>query len=178
MDDHQPVPDQAVPDQRTEPPRLAGDRESLAAFLQYQRDTLAWKCAGLTEAQLKQRAVAPSGLSLLGLVRHLAEVERSAFRNVIAGASAPAHWPGPEPGSFAEFDVDGADPAEAFRIWHQECDRSRAIVAAADSLDTPVHWRDQVFTLRYLLTHMIEEYARHNGHADLLRECIDGTTGE
>ncbi|MFE2407514.1 DinB family protein [Kitasatospora sp. NPDC059408] len=168
MDDHK----------RAEPSRVADDRTSLTGFLQYQRETLAWKCAGLTAEQLRQRAVPPSGLSLLGLVRHMAEVERSWFRNVVTGEDVPAHWPRRAPGPFAEFDVDGADPDEAFRIWEEECARSRATVDAAESLDAVVHWRDEVFTLRYVLTHMIEEYARHNGHADLLRESIDGTTGE
>jgi len=157
---------------------VAGDRASLTGFLRYQRETLAWKCAGLTAEQLRERAVPPSALSLLGLVRHMAEVERSWFRNVVNGETAPAHWPRRGPGHFAEFDVDSADPEEAFRVWEQECARSLATVDAAESLDVTVHWRDEVFTLRYIITHMIEEYARHNGHADLLRERIDGTTGE
>ncbi|MGW4805418.1 DinB family protein [Kitasatospora sp. NPDC004272] len=159
--------------QRTEPSRVADDRASLTEFLQYQRETLAMKCAGLTAEQLRLRAVPPSELSLLGLVRHLAEVERSWFRNVVNGDGAPAHWP-----DDAAFDVAAADPAEAFRTWQEECARSRATVNDAASLDTPIHWRAEVFTLRYVVTHLIEEYARHNGHADLLRERIDGATGE
>ncbi|WP_037914324.1 DinB family protein [Actinacidiphila yeochonensis] len=168
MDDHQ----------RTEPSRRAGDRASLTGFLQYQRETLAWKCAGLTAEQLGRRAVPPSDLSLIGLVRHMAEVERSWFRNVVAGGTAPAHWHRREPGHQAEFDVDGTDPEEAFRVWEEECARSRATVEGAASLDDTLHWRGEVFTLRYVITHLIEEYARHNGHADLLRECLDGATGE
>ncbi len=163
---------------RTEPSRVADDRASLTGFLQYQRETLAWKCAGLTAAQLKERAVPPSALSLLGLVRHMAEVERSWFRNVVNGESARAHWPGQEPGHYGEFDADSADAEEAFRVWEEECARSRATVDAAESLDATVRWRDESFTLRYVVTHMIEEYARHNGHADLLLERVDGTTGE
>jgi hypothetical protein len=168
MDDHK----------RTEPSRVADDRASLTGFLQYQRETLAWKCAGLTAEQLRERAVPPSALSLLGLVRHMAEVERSWFRVVVNGENARAHWPRRTSDHFAEFDVDSADPEEAFRVWEQECARSRATVDAAESLDITVRWRDEVFSLRYIITHMIEEYARHNGHADLLRERIDGTTGE
>ncbi|QKW22532.1 DinB family protein [Kitasatospora sp. NA04385] len=159
--------------QRTEPSRVADDRASLTEFLQYQRETLAMKCAGLTSEQLRLRAVPPSELSLLGLVRHLAEVERGWFRNVVNGDEAPVHWPGG-----TAFEVAAADPDEAFRVWHEECARSRATVNDAASFDAPVRWREEVFTLRYVVTHMIEEYARHNGHADLLRECIDGSTGE
>ncbi|MET8641374.1 DinB family protein [Streptomyces sp. NPDC004675] len=164
--------------QRTEPSRTADERASLTGFLQYQRETLAMKCAGLTARQLKERAVPPSGLSLLGLVRHVAEVERSWFQVVWNGEDVRAYWPGTGNGTFAEFDVDSADPDEAFKVWQAACARSRAIVEAAESLDATVQWRDEVFTVRYVLTHMIEEYARHNGHADLLRERIDGVTGE
>lgn len=164
--------------ERTEPPLVADERASLTGFLQYQRETLAMKCAGLTTEQLKEKAIPPSGLSLLGLVRHMAEVERGWFRNTLNGEGSKAHWPGGKPGEFAEFDIESADPDEAFRIWHEECARSRAIVDGAESLDATGSYHDEVFSLRYILTHMIEEYARHNGHADLLRERIDGTTGE
>lgn len=164
--------------QRTEPSRIADERASLTGFLEYQRETLAMKCAGLTAEQLKQKAVPPSGLSLLGLIRHVAEVERSWFQVVWNGKDVQAYWPGTLNGTFAEFDVDSADPDEAFRVWQAACARSRAIVEAVESLDVTVHWRDEVFTLRYVLTHMLEEYARHNGHADLLRERVDGSTGE
>ncbi|WP_455358713.1 DinB family protein [Streptomyces sp. SYSU K21746] len=164
--------------QRSAPPQVADERATLTGFLQYQRETLALKCAGLTTEQLRERAVSPSGLSLLGLIRHMAEVERGWFRNVLNDERARAHWPGGRPGEFAEFDIDSADPDEAFKVWHEECARSRAIVNAAESLDTPGRYGDEVYSLRYILTHMIEEYARHNGHADLLRERIDGTTGE
>ncbi|MFF1377049.1 DinB family protein [Streptomyces sp. NPDC058308] len=168
-----------MPAHRTEPPHAAaGERASLTAFLQYQRDTLAMKCAGLSAEQLKERAVAPSDMSLLGLVRHLAEVERSWFRNVLNRESARAHWQGRVPGEHADFDVADADPDEAFEVWQAECARSRAIVDALDSLDSSVDFRGDTYSLRYVLTHMIEEYARHNGHADLLRERIDGAVGE
>ncbi|MEV0257669.1 DinB family protein [Streptomyces sp. NPDC050732] len=171
-----------APTPRTEPPHAPADeRASLTAFLQYQRETLAMKCAGLTGEQLKERAVPPSDMSLLGLVRHLAEVERSWFRNVLNGEALRANWQGRLPGEHADFDVADADPDEAFEVWHAECARSRAIVdALADegSLDVTVDFRGDTYSLRYILTHMIEEYARHNGHADLLRERIDGATGE
>ncbi|WP_369211627.1 DinB family protein [Streptomyces flavofungini] len=167
---------------RTEPPlAAAGELTSLTAFLQYQRETLAMKCAGLSAEQLKERAVPPSDMSLLGLVRHLAEVERSWFRNVLNREAAGANWRGRVPGEPADFDVADADPDEAFEVWRAECARSRAIVDALGSpgsLDVTVDFRGEAYSLRYVLTHMIEEYARHNGHADLLRERIDGVTGE
>ncbi|MEU9111075.1 DUF664 domain-containing protein [Streptomyces sp. NPDC048483] len=97
---------------------------------------------------------------------------------VVGGEKTPAYWPGPEPATFAEFDVDHADTDEAFAIWREACARSRSIVDAVVSLDCTVTWHDEVFSVRCVLTHMIEEYARHNGHADLLRERIDGATGE
>ncbi|MFE2022690.1 DinB family protein [Streptomyces sp. NPDC059499] len=163
---------------RTEPSRTADDRTSLTGFLQYQRETLELKCAGLTANQLRHKAVAPSGLSLIGLVRHTAEVERIWFQAVWNGEDPGAYWPGTVNGTFAEFDSHEADPVEAFTVWRTACARSREIVDAAGSLDATVKWRDELFSLRYILTHMIEEYARHNGHADLLRERIDGSTGE
>jgi uncharacterized damage-inducible protein DinB len=156
---------------------LAGERASLTGFLQYQRETLAMKCAGLTTEQLRQRAVPPSALSLLGLVRHLADVERSWFGTVLNGEDRSSHW-NRGTGRRLEFEVDTADPDEAFRVWHEECAHSREFVDAAGSLDVTGRYQDEVFSLRYILTHMIEEYARHNGHADLLRERIDGSTGE
>ncbi|WP_406385118.1 DinB family protein [Streptomyces sp. NBC_01618] len=165
-------------DERTFPPQTGDERASLSGFLQFQRETLAMKCAGLTPEQLRRAAVRASDLTLLGLVRHLAEVERSWFRRVLKDEVAPPHWPGPNAGEFAEFDVETADPDEAFRIWHEECARSRATVEAAESLEITGSYGDEVFSLRYILTHVIEEYARHNGHADLLRESIDGVTGE
>ncbi|MEE1840803.1 DUF664 domain-containing protein [Streptomyces sp. NPDC088190] len=110
-----------------------------------------------------------------GVVRHPAEVDRSWFRRVLKDEVASPHSPGPNPG---EFDAADADADEAFRIWHEECARSRATVEAAESLDVTGSHGDEVFSLRYILTHMIEEYARHNGQADLLRERIGGTTGE
>ncbi|MFJ3789788.1 DinB family protein [Kitasatospora sp. NPDC090091] len=162
---------------RTRTEQTADERATLASFLDFQRDTLAMKCAGLTTEQLRARVLAPSDLSLLGLVRHLAEVERGWFRNTFNNEALPGFWKHPD-GSFAEFDVDTADPEEAFAVWRGECDHARELVAAADSLDVLGHHGEEAFSLRWILTHMIEEYARHNGHADLLREHLDGETGE
>ncbi|KAA5832692.1 DinB family protein [Saccharopolyspora hirsuta] len=161
---------------RREPDRTADERATLTGFLDRQRETLAVKCADLAPDQLRERSAPPSDLSLLGLVRHLAEVERSWFRTVFNGETTTSPWTQPGAQGWADFDVDDADPDEAFAIWRAEIARSRAIVAEADSLDrTSQHG---AYSLRYILTHMIEEYARHNGHADLLRERIDGATGE
>ena len=94
------------------------------------------------------------------------------------GEDVRGHWGRRPDGEPAEFDVDEAEPDEAFKAWDEACTRSRDIIDAAESLDLIGHFKDEQFSLRYVLTHMIEEYARHNGHADLLRERIDGTTGE
>jgi hypothetical protein len=164
-------------DTRFQPPRAGDERATLTGFLQRQRDTLALKCAGLAPAQLRERPVDPSGLSLLGLTRHLTQVERSWFRAVIGREDCLPLWARPGFGD-SDFDADDADPAEVFADWQAECAHSRAIVDAAPSLDVLGYHRTDPFSLRYVLTHMIEEYARHNGHADLLRERLDGSTGE
>jgi uncharacterized damage-inducible protein DinB len=170
-----------TPPPRAIPPLEADERATLTAFLDFQRATLAVKCDGLTEDQLRQRAVPPSSLSLLGIVRHMAEVERNWFRPVLGGEPMATIFAPDMDWEAAFRDVADADVAEAFRLWQAECDHSRALVAAAPSLDFKAlrgpqgrHW----FSLRWVLTHMIEEYARHNGHADLLRERLDGSTGE
>jgi Protein of unknown function (DUF664) len=163
---------------RTLPPLQADERMTLTAFLDAQRATLAIKCDGLTDDQLRERAVPPSSLSLLGLVRHMAEVERNWFRPLLAGEDMATIYASDMDWEAAFRDVPTADVTEAFRIWQAECDHARALTAAAPSLDTSGIRAGERFTLRWVITHMIEEYARHNGHADLLRERIDGTTGE
>ena len=162
--------------ERIQPPLAAQERQMLDAWLDFQRDTLAVKCEGLTGDQLRQRAVPPSSLSLLGLVRHMAEGERQWFRMVLGGEQVPYHYyTDDEPE--AEFDVDGADVAEAFATWRSECADARKLAAAAPSLDAAGTQDGREFSLRWIMIHMIEEYARHNGHADLLRESLDGVTG-
>ncbi|GAA3222857.1 DinB family protein [Actinocorallia longicatena] len=165
-------------DKRIDPPLTGDERAVLTGFLDWQRDTLALKCAGLTAEQLREKAVPPSNLSLLGLVRHLAEVERGWFHNVIGGENAPQRWHTDVWDD--QFEVETADVEAAFEAWNADCAHSREIVTAAPSLDvTGTKERTgETFSLRWILTHMIEEYARHNGHADLLRELLDGTTGE
>ncbi|RMI40683.1 DinB family protein [Actinomadura harenae] len=143
----------------------------LAAVLETQRDVLAMTCAGLSEAQMATPAVPPSTLTLGGLVGHMAEVERAWFRRVLAGEDVPMRW-SRFPGD--DFGFDG--PADtAYDAWYEESARSREIVAAAPGLEaTGTHPRRGPVSLRWILCHMIEEYARHNGHAEVLRAAIDG----
>ena len=165
--------------ERVEPPLVAAERAMLDAWLDYHRDTLALKCDGLDGGQLRQRAVPPSSLSLLGLVRHMGEVERSWFRRVLGGEQAPPRYYSDENRDGDFDDVAAADVAEAFGYWRDECAHARERVAAAPSLDvTGTRRPGERFSLRWIMVHMIEEYARHNGHADLIRERIDGVTGD
>jgi uncharacterized damage-inducible protein DinB len=164
--------------ERPDPPVVAGEREMLRVFLDYHRATLALKCDGLSDVDLRRRPMPPSGLSLLGLVRHMAEVERTWFRRVINGEDIPLVWS--DEGDFqVAYDATEATRAEAFGAWEAEVEHSRRIEAAAESLDVTGYqprWGEDV-SLRLVMLHMIHEYARHNGHADFLREGIDGTTG-
>jgi uncharacterized damage-inducible protein DinB len=162
---------------RTDPPTVADERTLLTGFLDYHRDTLAWKCSGLSDEQLKQRSVEPSSLSLLGLLRHLTEVERGWFAKTIAGEeAAPMYYT--EENQDGDFDdLDTHSPTEVYEAWQAACARSREITAARE-LDFEGSRPHRNYSLRWVLIHMIEEYARHNGHADLLRERIDGATGE
>jgi hypothetical protein len=165
-------------DLRIDPPLEADELTTLTAFLDFNRETLAVKCSGLTPDQLRERAVPPSTLSLLGLVRHMAEVERNWFRPVLSGAEMQSIYAPGLDWEAAFRDAATADADEAFSTWRAECDHSRALVAANPVLETRGFRGGHWFSLRWVLTHMIEEYARHNGHADLLRERLDGTTGE
>jgi hypothetical protein len=168
-------------DPRSRRPPLTDERSTLEAFLRWQRETLELKCAGLNPEQLARRAVEPSTLSLLGLIRHLAGVEQGWFRATMAGQDSPPRF-------YSDADPDGdfegavADPetvAEAWRVWRAEVDFAERFVADALSLDiTGNHHRRGPVSLRWVMVHMIEEYARHNGHADLLRERIDGRLGQ
>ena len=172
-------PDQPDQRSRVEPAYELGETPMLTAWLDYERATLGVKCDGLTDGQLRERAVRPSTLSLLGLVRHMSEVERHWFRRVLQGEDAPPLYYSHPDDPDGDFDhVDSADVGEAFATWRVECDVARANVAAAASLDVTGSHRDGQVSLRWILVHMIEEYARHNGHADLLRERIDGAVGE
>ena len=162
---------------RTDVPRTGSERETLRAYLDFHRETLALKCAGLSDDDLRRRPT-PSSLSLLGLVRHMAEVERSWFRRVIDGQDVPLVW-SPDGDFQVAYDADGAAPEVAFATWQAEIAIARDIEAAAPSLDvTGVDRRSgDEYSLRRVLLHLIQEYARHNGHADLIREGLDGTVG-
>jgi uncharacterized damage-inducible protein DinB len=169
-----------VPITRADPACIASERAMLDAWLDYHRVTLEQKCDGLAAPRLRERAVPPSTLSLLGLVRHMADVERNWFRRVFAGEEAPPlYYSDQDPDG--DFDrVDDADALEAFTTWRAECEHGRSLSAAAASLDQVGRRQREGndVSLRWILVHMIEEYARHNGHADLLRQRIDGATGD
>jgi uncharacterized damage-inducible protein DinB len=166
--------------ERVDPPFVDAERSSLEAWLDYHRETLLTKCAGLDGEQLARRSVPPSTMSLLGLVRHLAEVEQWWFRQVLpaeeATVSGSIYCTDASPDE--DFDGARAETAEADRdIYLAEVEAARA-VASRYGLDDVGRRRGQDVSLRWIYVHMIEEYARHNGHADLLRECIDGATGD
>jgi uncharacterized damage-inducible protein DinB len=164
--------------ERPTPPLAGGERETLRAFLDYHRATLAMKCDGLDDEALRRRSMPPSTLTLLGLVRHMAEVELTWFRRVIAGEDVPLVW-SPEGDYQVAYDASGATRAEAFAGWQAQVEHARRIEREAGSLDVTGHnVRAGIeVSLRWVMLHVIHEYARHNGHADLLREGIDGVVG-
>jgi hypothetical protein len=163
---------------REKPSPVAGERETLTGLLDWQRQTFELKCSGVPAARLSERGIPPSTMSLHGLIRHLAGVERWWFRVQFAGEQVPLlYYSDDDPDQ--DFESLDGDVAEALAVWRAECDRSREIVAGASSLDQTGTLRrtGQPISLRRILVDMIAEYARHNGHADLLRERIDGATG-
>ncbi len=167
-------------DRRFEGPATGDERPMLLSVLAAQRATLEFKCAGLEEESLSRRAVEPSTLSLLGLVRHLADMERQWFRRVLAGQDVTPRFSS-EADPDGDFDGAVCGPraaAEAWAAWREEVEFADRFAAGAPGLDVEGEspWRGKV-SLRWVLIHMIEEYARHNGHADLLRERIDGAVG-
>ncbi len=165
---------------RTEPPEVAGEREALQGWLDYHRATLLFKGQGLTGEQLARRAVPPSTLSLLGLVRHMAEVERSWFRTRFAGQTDLGYLYCSD--EYPDGDFDLTDPAAAeadLRTFVSECELADAAARGRSLDDTFILPRTGTpMDLRWIYLHMIEEYARHNGHADILREQTDGATGD
>jgi hypothetical protein len=153
-----------------------GEREVLISYLRSERQTLQLKCAGLTPEQLARRAIPPSELTLLGLVRHMAAVEHGWFRRVMQGDSGPRPVR-PNGLHSEEFTLPTPTSSEvdlAFREWQRQCDAADDYIARTD-LDT--RGQDDV-ELREVMVDMIEKYARHLGHAGLLRECIDGRRGQ
>jgi len=157
---------------------LTGDERTLAdAWLDLDRQTLLWKCGGLTAEQLKLRAIERSDLSLLGLVRHMAEVERDWFRTRFAGAQVGYLYCTVD-NMQAEFDVADADAESDLAVYAREVEAVRQTTQERSLDDTFVDPnRKTEMSLRFVYSVMIQEYARHNGHADLLRESVDGQTG-
>ncbi len=164
----------------------AGEKQTLVGWLDFHRSVLQRKCAGLTTEQMRLHSVEPSGLTLLGLVRHLADVERHWFRRVLTGEHIrPLYWTRDDPD--ADFnDLDSATAEQALAAWLAEVDAARDIIKGTDDMDRlaarshrgkAVNGAAHPVNVRWIMVHMIEEYARHNGHADLLREAIDGETG-
>ncbi|MER6622960.1 MULTISPECIES: DinB family protein [unclassified Streptomyces] len=171
-----------TPDGRPVPPAHADERTMLEAWLDFHRATLVLKCSGLKDDQLRFPAASPSSMTLLGLVQHMAEVERNWFQRVFAGLTvSPVFGEGNLDGFALQLER-GLD--EAMAAWQGEVARGRELIAEASLDDSGQlseqeagHVGDQGVSLRWILVHMIEEYARHNGHADLIREQVDGVTG-
>ena len=162
---------------RSEPPFVLDERDMLEAWLEFHRTTLLLKCEGLDDAGRKGRPVLTSKLSLHGLVRHMAEVERNWFRRVLLREpDAPHIWLDPAVDDSELVPLDGADWATDLSAWQHECEASREAAAAHGLDDTGVR-HGEPCSLRWIYMHMVEEYARHNGHADLLRELVDGAVG-
>ncbi|MEO5663380.1 MAG: DinB family protein [Nocardioides sp.] len=167
-------------DPRAEAGPTRGELDTLVGYLEAYRTTLELKCQGLTPEQLGTKSVPPSNMSLLGLVRHMARVEQSWFRRVIEGhPEIPRMFQ--EDGLDAGFnwvgEADEATVEEAWTLWRVEVEHAREVLAGT-TLDTLVDVHGEPSEVRDLIVHMIEEYARHCGHADLIRECIDGRAGQ
>jgi uncharacterized damage-inducible protein DinB len=168
------------PPGRTEPLPLTDERRALEEWVDYHRATLLTKCAGLTAQQLKTQAVPPSTLTLLGLVRHMTDVERWWFRMHAAQEQVRLVYFRTDQPDAGFYDLDQADAAADIAAFEEECATARLAVDGI-ALDTVVpsrgHHPERTRNVRWIFLHMIEEYARHNGHADLLRQAIDGATG-
>jgi uncharacterized damage-inducible protein DinB len=159
------------------PAFLLADRPMLEAWLEFQRTTLVLKCEGLDDEGRKRRPVPTSKLSLHGLLRHTAEVEREWFQRVLLGdAAATFIWRTPGVADSELVPLDAADWAADLAAWQAQCEASRR-AAASRKLDDTGRQDGQPCSLRWIYAHMIEEYARHNGHADLIRELVDGGVG-
>lgn len=159
---------------------IVDERSNLLEYLRAYRLTMELKCRGLDAEQLARRSVPPSTMSLLGLIRHMADVELHWFRRVMAGEDVADHYPTAED---RDHDWHGAaaDPVavdEAWATWRAEVIRADEILAGMHDLGQRGQMRDGTVPLREVLIHMVEEYARHCGHADLLRECVDGRIGQ
>lgn len=167
-------------DPRCSAPTL-GELATLTGYLDAYRQTMELKCQGLDPEQMARRSVPPSDMSLLGLVRHMADVERYWFRQVLAGEDSARHF-----GANGDWDAAFRDVApssfaveQAWSLWRGEVEFAQGLLAGNPDLDRTGTMRDgQPVEWREVLVHMIEEYARHCGHADLIRERIDGRVGQ
>lgn len=166
-----------LPDGRPVPLTTGDERAMLESWLDFHRATLELKCSGLDDAQLRLASAEPSSLTLLGLVQHLAEVERNWFQRVMGGLDVPPVFE--EETGYRLVPGRGLD--EVLTVWRREIGRGREVCAglpldgAGRIADGPMAGTE--VSLRWVLIHLVEEYARHNGHADILRERIDGVTG-
>jgi hypothetical protein len=164
-----------VDPRRTEPPPVLAERPMLEAWLDFHRTTLELKCEGLDDEARKRRPIGSSLLSLHGLIRHMAEVERNWFRRTLAREpDAEWLWGAADDCDFAP--LADADWVADLDVWRRECESSRTIASTMSLDDTGIR-AGQPCSLRWVYVHMIEEYARHNGHADLVRELLDGKVG-
>ena len=162
---------------RSEPAYLLGERAMLDAWLEFHRQTLLLKCEGLDDAARRARPVPTSLLSLHGLLRHMAEVERGWFRRVLLRQPETLPlWADPAVDDSELVPLDDTDWGADLAAWQAECAHSRT-AAAEHTLDDTGLRRGEECSLRWIYVHMIEEYARHNGHADLIRELVDGSVG-
>jgi uncharacterized damage-inducible protein DinB len=163
---------------RSEPSFILGERPMLEAWLDYHRVTLLLKCEGLDDAGRKSRPVPSSKLSLHGLVRHMAEVERGWFQRVLLRQrDTPSIWFDPAVEDSELVPLDDADWEADRALWQGECEAARRTAADFELDDTGLLRSGEPCSLRWIYLHMIEEYARHNGHADLIREMVDGSVG-
>ena len=165
-----------VDSRREEPTFVLSEREMLEAWLEFHRITLLLKCEGLSDQQRKARPIATSQLSLHGLLRHMAEVERNWFTRVLLTEPTPPIWYDPAIPDSELVPLDSASWQEDLVAWQTQCETSRAS-ASRHGLDDTGTRNGQPYSLRWIYNHMIEEYARHNGHADLIRELVDGSVG-
>lgn len=170
---------QVKSEERTLPPYAGDERAIVLGFLAFQRDTVRWKIDGLAKEQLL-RPHPPSTMTLLGLVRHLAVVEDSWFNKTFLGGELPEPWASVDWDADRDWEWHSAADCpveESIALWEAAVARSNAVIAAHDFDERSAKGKDRP-SLRWIVIHLIEEYSRHNGHADLLREAIDGQVGE
>ena len=175
--DNNAIVEPAPPD---DPAFVADERTTLVGFLDYYRAVLLRKAAGLSQAELAVR-LGPSSLTIGGLLKHMAYVEDGWFHEGWSGRPAVEPWAGVDWSAQPDWDHESASddaPHELAELYAEAIERSRASVADSHDLGASVDIRGRRFSLRWILVHMIEEYARHCGHADLIRESIDGRTGD